>query len=130
MAQTKKSAGASAKKSAGGSNARKSAGSTKGAGTAKKAAIPKLNERQTGILRSVRGAGPEGFLAANFNDQRTMDMLAKYKLVKRTGKKDPSGRYRYALTKGGEKHLGTLSGEQGQEGGGSPAASSTEAPQS
>ena len=97
--------GGAAKKSA----SAKAAGSTKKA-TAKKKA-PKLSDPQTETLKRVHGhTGPEGYRAEKKPENKTLETLAKHKLLKRGKKHKESGHYHYQVSNAGVKHLKSLEG--------------------
>jgi hypothetical protein len=83
----------------------------KAAGAAKKAApkklfVLKLSPTQAEMLKKVAGhSGHLGYLAENKSENKTLEALLKYKLIKK-GKKDAaSGNFHYQVTKAGQKYL-------------------------
>ena len=79
-------------------------------GTKKAAPSIKLNDRQRDFLGKIHGAGESGYRIGQKAEQRTIDALVERKLVKRGPKDKASGTYSYALTKTGQKHLGSTGG--------------------
>jgi hypothetical protein len=71
---------------------------------AKKTTV-KLNDRQRDYLKKIKDAGVAGYEAGPSYEQRTIDALVERKLVKRGPKDKASGKYRFSLTKTGEKSM-------------------------
>jgi len=116
MATTKKAstgtkAGAGARKGATKANgvAKESKSKTTArAATAPKKAVPiKLNDRQREFLKKIKDAVAGGYDLARKVEQRTIDALVEWKLVKKGAKNKETGKQPYLLTKAGEKHLPT-----------------------
>jgi hypothetical protein len=109
-----KSAGA--KKSTAKGGAAKKSASPKAAGTAKKAtakkaAGPKLSDPQKEMLKKVHGhTDPAGYRAEKKPENKTLETLAKHKLLKRGKKHKESGHYHYQVSNAGVKHLKSLDG--------------------
>ena len=73
----------------------------------KKAAGPKLSDPQKALLAKVAGhSDPLGYYAEKKPENKSLESLLKYKLVKK-GKKHASGNYHYSVTKAGTKFLTT-----------------------
>lgn len=87
-------------------------------GTRKAAPAIKINDRQREFLDRIHGAGETGYRIGQKGEQRTIDALIERKLVKRGAKDKESGTYSYALTKTGQKHLGSSGGAGGGSTGG------------
>jgi hypothetical protein len=120
-AKTGKSAGAGARKGA--TKAKGMAPKTKSkpaakatpATATKKAAPPKLNDRQLDLLKRIGAAGEGGYTAGKGPEQRSIDALVGRKLLKKGPKNKETGKSPYLLTKAGQKHV--------------PAAAPTPAPE-
>src|SRR5262249_8659462 len=96
-----KSAGA--KKSTAKGGAAKKSASAKGAGSTKKAtakkAAPKLSDPQKEMLKRVHAhTDPLGYRAAKKPENKTLETLAKHKLLKRGTKHKESGHYHYQVS--------------------------------
>jgi hypothetical protein len=104
--KSKASAGKSvAKNSKAATNGSNPGGSKSKAAAPKKAAPPKLTDRQVDLLKKIQGAGATGLLPANKNEEKSLDSLAAKKLLKKGKKDKEKGFYAYLLTKTGEKQL-------------------------
>jgi hypothetical protein len=78
------------------------------AAPAKKAAAPvKLTENQLKFLKQIQEA-KEGFSTAKKAEEKTIETLLDKKLIKKAAKDKASGKYRYIVSKAGEKHLSTI----------------------
>ncbi|MBX6312733.1 MAG: hypothetical protein IRY99_07435 [Isosphaeraceae bacterium] len=98
-----------------------------GSAKAKKAAPPKLNERQREFLKKIQAAGATGYEPGDKNEERTIQALIDRKLVKKGTKNKESGKLRFLLTKSGEKLLPTASSPAPAS---EPASAPTEGPAS
>jgi hypothetical protein len=127
-ATTGKTAGASARKGAAKAKGvapktktkSKSKAAAKAAPAPKKAAGPKLNDRQLELLKRIGAAGEAGYVAGKGPEQRSIDALVGRKLLKKGAKNKETGKTPYFVTKAGQKHLPAAT----------PAPSSSGAPSS
>jgi hypothetical protein len=72
----------------------------------KKAPAPvKLTERQLEFLKQIQSTKEEGYLTAKKAEEKTIETLLTKKLIKKGAKDKASGKYRFTVSKAGEKHL-------------------------
>jgi hypothetical protein len=71
----------------------------------KKAAAPRLSDKQKELLKKILDAGEAGYEAATKVEGRSIESLVEKKLVKKGTKNKETKVQRYLLTKVGQKHL-------------------------
>lgn len=103
--KTKASAGTSAAKNTKAASNGSNPSAAKAKPAPKKAAEPKLTDKQRELLKAVHGKGATGHIPANKNEEKSLESLATKKLLKKGKKDKEKGFYAYMLTKTGEKHL-------------------------
>lgn len=65
----------------------------------------KLSVKQLAFLRTIGRADSGGYVARGGAEERAIDALMDLRLIKRGAKDKASGRFRYSVSRAGEKHL-------------------------